>query len=418
MAILDSTALDDSQQTGFIDRYTIAQMGRNVWDQFTTPDWEIMSSRRGNPGRTFNLPILERITPQPTALPEDSDVAASTFTDALATVTMNEYGDGVDSSTFHRETSFYDVHGAAAELLAENMTEVKELLARYAYLSGSRIYYPGNAAALTTLDHTNSSYRASFKNFRRMKLRAEALEIPPFADGSYAAVIHPSVADDLMDDSLWENIGVYCDPKMIWDGTAASLQAGAKFQGEIGRLAGIRVCQSTFGKVLYGGGAVAQTVTDIDGAIAAGATSVIATLGTSLAAGDHILLGATETAGSEQVLITDDSSTPTFTIEGVGNTRNNTGVKYAHADAAAITEASQVVEIPVIGRNSVLKVWHDHTESDGRVTIKEKEGLTIAGRFWTYSWLGWWGYSITQENFLIKGRFAVSEKNPGYYREL
>lgn len=55
---------------------------------------------------------------------------------------------------------------------------------------------------------------------------------------SYVAIIHPDVAYDLMSDPAWQNVKTYCDPIDM-------------YEGEIGKVAGVRFVETTEAKIFH-----------------------------------------------------------------------------------------------------------------------------------------------------------------------
>ena len=55
---------------------------------------------------------------------------------------------------------------------------------------------------------------------------------------SYVAIIHPDVAYDLMSDPSWQNVKTYCDPSDM-------------YEGEIGKVAGVRFVETTEAKIFH-----------------------------------------------------------------------------------------------------------------------------------------------------------------------
>lgn len=81
----------------------------------------------------------------------------------------------------------------------------------------------------------------------------------PKIDGSYVAIIHPFVAYDLMSDPAWIDAHKYATPENI-------------YEGEIGKIAGVRFVETSEGKVYAGGvfgtlilGANAYGTTEVEG---------------------------------------------------------------------------------------------------------------------------------------------------------
>ncbi len=57
-------------------------------------------------------------------------------------------------------------------------------------------------------------------------------------DGSYVGIVHPDCAYDLMSDPKWVNVKTYSDPEGI-------------YEGEIGRIEGVRFVESTEAKIFH-----------------------------------------------------------------------------------------------------------------------------------------------------------------------
>ena len=94
----------------------------------------------------------------------------------------------------------------------------------------------------------------------------------PKIDGSYVAIIHPFVAFDLQNDPEWIEAHKYTTPENI-------------FEGELGKIGGVRFVESSEAKIYEGGvfgclflGANAYGVTEIEGG---GLRTIIKQLGSS-----------------------------------------------------------------------------------------------------------------------------------------
>ena len=94
----------------------------------------------------------------------------------------------------------------------------------------------------------------------------------PKIDGSYVAIIHPYVAYDLQNDPEWQEAHKYTTPENI-------------YEGELGKIGGVRFIESSEAKVYEGGvfgciflGANAYGVTEIEGG---GLKTIIKQLGSS-----------------------------------------------------------------------------------------------------------------------------------------
>ena len=85
----------------------------------------------------------------------------------------------------------------------------------------------------------------------------------PRINGYYAGIIHPDCSYDLMSDPKWVNVKTYSDPEGI-------------YEGEIGRIEGVRFVETSEAKVFTGEGAAGRDVysTLILGADAYGVTEI------------------------------------------------------------------------------------------------------------------------------------------------
>ena len=85
----------------------------------------------------------------------------------------------------------------------------------------------------------------------------------PRINGYYAGIIHPDCSYDLMSDPKWVNVKTYADPEGI-------------YEGEIGRIEGVRFVETSEAKVFTGEGAAGRDVysTLILGADAYGVTEI------------------------------------------------------------------------------------------------------------------------------------------------
>jgi N4-gp56 family major capsid protein len=85
----------------------------------------------------------------------------------------------------------------------------------------------------------------------------------PRINGTYVGIIHPDCSYDLMSDPKWVNVKTYSDPDGI-------------YEGEIGKIEGVRFVETPEAKVFEGAGASGRDVysTLIMGADAYGVTEI------------------------------------------------------------------------------------------------------------------------------------------------
>ena len=123
--------------------------------------------------------------------------------------------------------SVTEEHGAQAG-------DTMDLLTRNALLAGTHVAYAGgksDRADLTAADVITGL------DVNKWRTHLKKMKAPTMSDGSYVAVIHPSVAEDLRHDSEWLAPHQYQDTTEIYN-------------GEIGKLHGIRFIENINAKVM------------------------------------------------------------------------------------------------------------------------------------------------------------------------
>lgn len=108
-------------------------------------------------------------------------------------------------------------------------------------------------------------------------------------NGSYVAIMHPDVAYDLMNDPKWESPKSYCDPEDLYN-------------GEIGRIGGVRFVESTEAKII-----------EADKIIAGSSSATVASYTTASSEGT-----ATHGTGTKNTLVVDETITSDEAAELVG----------------------------------------------------------------------------------------------------
>ena len=376
--------LDDSVKVKYMSDYLMAAAERAVWSQFV--DWDVINEGQG--GSSFNYVAYEAMDSDDAAakLPEKDDIEATALTDSSISVTPYEYGRRVTLTSKLRFQSHVKTREATAKLVGNNMTDTVEKAIRRGIVGGDFYYRVNDRTARTELVAADV---VSFTYLAQLVSMAQSMGIDPIGQ-EFVAVIHPALEPDIIGMTEVKGI-VYKNPEPL-------------YKGEIARLAGIRFIKSRFGKLYLGGGSVTavQAATDLNGAVVAGATSIIVSTGTGLAAGDFITIGAGAT--QEQVQITDAAATPTLTIRGAGNAASNFGLRWAHADAEAVTEAHNVAAICLLGANSVKGIYGANTGKYGKSVIKVD--IDSLNRQISLGWYWYGGIGIVPK-YVLRGEASI-----------
>lgn len=215
-------------------------------------DGDKINFRKFNSYAAATTPLTEGVTP-----------TGKTISMSTVEATVNQYGDYTETTDKIDMvamdpvvTEITEVHGEQAALTID--TVVKDIIA-----AGTNVLY-ANGTSTAEVGAANVFTSTIARKAVRALRRANA---KPLEGGYFVAIVHPDVAFDLMNDSLWQDISKYNG------GTAI-------MKGELGKIAGIRFVESTNAKVKAGAGATssdvyctmvigknAYAVVDVDGSV-------------------------------------------------------------------------------------------------------------------------------------------------------
>lgn len=168
-------------------------------------------------------PLTEGVTPD-----------GNTMEVTSITATINQYGDYTTISDVLDATAIDPMilectkeHGAQAGL-------TKDTLCRDVLNTGTNVMFAtgDKRFALTNNDKITGALVSKARTYLK-KLNA------PTDNGYYNCIVHPSVAEDLQQDSDWKNAQTYVDRSRLLD-------------GELGTLHGVRFFESTEAKIFWG----------------------------------------------------------------------------------------------------------------------------------------------------------------------
>ena len=167
---------------------------------------------------------------------------------------IDQYGDySTISDRLELEAVDNVILGATEEHGAQ-AGETLDCITRNEVLTGTHVMYGGGKTSrsqLTAADRiTPTLINKAATHLKKMKA--------PKIDGSYVAIIHPSVSEDLREDESWIDVHKYSATEEI-------------FNGEIGKLHGVRFVESTEQKVYCGTDLAANSRTlAVKGAVSSG----------------------------------------------------------------------------------------------------------------------------------------------------
>ena len=181
----------------------------------------------------------------------------------IVEATVEQYGGYIELTDMLMLTAIDNNLVQATRLLASQAGQVLDAITREELASCGIVQYAGGTVtARNALDKANTDHYltvAAVKKAVRTLKRANA----PKIDGSYVAIVHTDVAHDLMNDEEWKLPHQYVDTDAI-------------YEGEIGKVAGVRFIETSEGKVWGEAGANESDVyaTFVLGADAYGTTEI------------------------------------------------------------------------------------------------------------------------------------------------
>jgi len=399
MAIQTTVNLSDSIRAQYDEvYYGAARVGR-VYDQLAMPV-PGLSMDQAVKGSSVVIPHLSSMAPGTSTISQTADVVPTVLEDTTSSVTPTSRYGALQWSELLDIQAYTDVGAERFKKLGENAMETIEILALDAATQGSWVE---RYTARASLDAGTPAHRASDSDFALMQGMMTSLKVAPFLneDGSqktWAAIMHPWVFHDIRESGNVDAIGIYQDGQI-------------HLNYEVGKIGNFTLVESAYAKVF--GGAGADNSTDVDddlnGAVLRLAKEIVTTTDVSanIAKGKLWTIGTEETAGTnyptnERIKVL-SASTYTLTIAGEGE---NGGLRYAHADAAAVRNADSVYTIVFGGPESMVKVFVPSVGEFGRTMGPEVSGMLDQFTYISWKWYG--AYSRLVEKNIIRKECSVS----------
>ncbi|MBE5852900.1 MAG: N4-gp56 family major capsid protein [Lachnospiraceae bacterium] len=197
-------------------------------------------------------PITEGVTP-----------SGNKLNTSTITATVAQYGDYITLSDMLLLTAIDNNLVEATELLGDQAGRTLDTVTREVLNGGTNVMYAPNGTTEVT---SRSAITANCKVTLKLVMKVAAMLKTFLAkkiEGSYVGIVHPYVAYDLMSSEAWIDINKYAEPGKI-------------FEGEIGKIGGVRFVETSEAKIWEGEGADGVSVysTLVMGANAYGVTEV------------------------------------------------------------------------------------------------------------------------------------------------
>ena len=175
-------------------------------------------------------PITEGVTP-------DGKKLTATAIDAV----VAQYGDYIVQSDVLELTSIDNTIVEATKILGRQAGLTLDTITRNALQGGTNVYYcpKADGTAVESRSELDDTCKLTVDVVNRVVAMLKKNNAPKI-NGDYVAIIHPLVAYDLISDPAWIEAHKYAQPENIYN-------------GEIGKIGGVRFIESSEAKVYEGG---------------------------------------------------------------------------------------------------------------------------------------------------------------------
>ena len=233
-----SAGLSDEMKTYYSDYLIDNAIPKLVHDQFGQKHpipkngGKTIEFRKYSPLPKLTTPLQEGVTPNGQSL-NMSTIEA----------TVAQYGGYITLSDMLLLTAIDNNLVQATKLLGAQAGSTLDTITREVLNGGTNVIYSGGKDAREDLDGTSLLTVDDVKKAVRLLKTQNAEQI----NGSWVGIIHPDIAYDLTNDPAWKDVKTYSDPSDI-------------YEGEIGKIYGVRFVETTEAKVWAKAGAGSRAV--------------------------------------------------------------------------------------------------------------------------------------------------------------
>lgn len=212
-------------------------------------------------GKTIEFRKFSQLPKATTALTEGVTPSGNILDVKQITATVAQYGDYIEISDILDLTAIDPVLEETVKLLGSQAGRTLDTITRDILAGGTNVLFAGGRASRSEL---TSSDKVDADLLFQAAAVLKAQNAPTF-DGAYIAIMHPYVAYDVMmaskADGSWVDVNKYANPEAI-------------FNGEIGKIGGVRIVESTEAKIVNDNTAGKVFLTLVVGNNAYGVTEV------------------------------------------------------------------------------------------------------------------------------------------------
>lgn len=248
--LTSSAGLTDEMKTYYSDYLIDNATPKLVHDQFGQKHpipkngGKTIEFRKYSPLPKLLEPLREGVTP------DGQSLNMSTIESTVA-----QYGGYITLSDMLLLTAIDNNLVQATKLLGAQAGATLDTITREVLNGGTNVIFCGDKEAREDLDSSSLLTVDDVKKAVRLLKTQNAEQI----NGAWVGIIHPDIAYDLTNDPLWKDVKTYSGPSDI-------------YEGEIGKIFGVRFVETTEAKIFEGGvystlilGDNAYGVTEISG---------------------------------------------------------------------------------------------------------------------------------------------------------
>jgi len=272
--------------------------------------------RQFDPLPEITAPLTEGVTP------EGQDLTVNSMT-----ATVSQYGGYVTTSDVLDMTALDPVVNEATKLIARQAGETLDTITRDIINAGTNVMYaigktsgvanttPPSSRSALSYTNAGTNYNLQVDDIKRA-VRALKRQDAPKIRGDYVGIIHPDVAYDLMKDPEWLSPKEYVDTQDIYN-------------GEIGKLYGVRFVENTRAKVFHGtplaGGKPYLTVkTNVSASTTVAVKEKITSAEATALAGTKVYVGTAATEVTISSATAGDAGSASLTLSASATISANT----------------------------------------------------------------------------------------------
>lgn len=229
--------LSDEMKTYYSDHLIDLAEPELIHDQFAD---KYPIPRRG--GKTIEFRKFTPLGKALTALTEGVTPDGQKLDVDTITATVSQYGGYVETSDVLDLTAIDPIVVQATQMIASQAGRTLDTITREVLAGGTNVIYaPAGSTAVTSRAGIKATSKITLDLLRKAALVLKRQNAPKI-DGSYVAIVHPDIAHDIMSLDGWIDVHKYATPENIYN-------------GELGKIAGIRFIENTEAKIWKGAGA-------------------------------------------------------------------------------------------------------------------------------------------------------------------